>query len=52
MLRESAVGVVEAVGSSVRGYSKGERVGFMPASATCRQYPLKGMSNVGAKRHF
>ena len=52
MLRQSAVGVVEAVGSSVRGYSKGERVGFMPASATCRQSRLNHMNNLGAKRHF
>ena len=29
------VGVVEAVGSSVRGFVKGERVGCMPASSTC-----------------
>lgn len=30
------VGVVEEVGSSVRGYFKGDRVGFMPASETCQ----------------
>ncbi|KAM3085324.1 hypothetical protein ACMFMG_002408 [Clarireedia jacksonii] len=29
------VGVVESVGSSVRGFAKGDRVGFMPASFTC-----------------
>ena len=29
------VGVVEAVDSRIRGFSKGDRVGFMPASSTC-----------------
>lgn len=29
------VGVVVAVGSSVRGFENGDRVGFMPASSTC-----------------
>jgi len=29
------VGLIECVGSSVRGFAKGDRVGFMPASSTC-----------------
>lgn len=29
------VGIIEEVGQSVRGFAKGDRVGFMPASETC-----------------
>ena len=29
------VGIIEEVGSSVKGFEKGERVGFMPASQVC-----------------
>lgn len=29
------VGVVEAIGSSIRGFGKGDRVGFMPSFSTC-----------------
>jgi propanol-preferring alcohol dehydrogenase len=33
------VGVVTAVGTSVRGFRVGDRVGFMPASGTCGDCP-------------
>lgn len=36
---EIAVGVVEKVGLGVVGFKVGERVGFMPASDTCRASP-------------
>ncbi|PGG95906.1 hypothetical protein AJ79_09816 [Helicocarpus griseus UAMH5409] len=29
------VGIIEAIGSSVKGFAKGDRVGFMPASSIC-----------------
>ncbi|KAI9925905.1 hypothetical protein ASPWEDRAFT_173995 [Aspergillus wentii DTO 134E9] len=30
------VGVIESVGSAVRGFKKGDRAGFMPSSFTCK----------------
>jgi threonine dehydrogenase-like Zn-dependent dehydrogenase len=33
-----AVGIIEELGEGVVGFEVGERVGFMPASNTCREY--------------
>jgi D-arabinose 1-dehydrogenase-like Zn-dependent alcohol dehydrogenase len=32
------VGIIEELGEGVVGFEVGERVGFMPASNTCREY--------------